>query len=221
MPITSEDFQKADVSKIHSEINQILNQRYNLIAVTITIFGFFLAALTQKDKYKLELPYVSNVFIIAFCVLIILLTLNYFTRILTRQFYILRTYLIVKGYSEWESDYVLFRKPENKNGMSRSPYGYSKSQKFLYLLLGLLIIAISFVDQFLGQEFEPMSPGNLIGPGIYVLVAGFYYLTIGWITEKLLKNFDDQKFIIRWQKILGKGNNQSDESNDKSRSVAT
>ncbi len=201
MTSTKDDFIKADISKIHSEINQILNQRYNLIAVTITVFGFFIVALTQKDKYTFDVPFVTNVFIIAFFILIILATLNYFTRILTRQFYILRTYLMYKKYSFWELDYKIFRDYEKEKVQIRS-YGYSESQRFLYILLGLLIIIISFIDQFVEQEFEPTNPRNWIGPLIYFLTTVAYYFFITLITDKLLKKFDDEELTNRWKDVL-------------------
>lgn len=213
MTLTTDDSKRADISKIHSEINQILNQRYNLIAVTITIFGFFLVALTQKDKYKLEVPFVSNVFVIAFFFLTILITLNYLTRILTRQFYLLRTYLRYKKYSEWESDYAKFRDYE-KDKMKISSFGYSESQRFLYVLMGLLIILISFIDQFLGQEFEPTSLKIWIGPVIYFLTTILYYFSITSITAKLLKKFDDEVLIQRWNDFLNSTDNNQPKCND-------
>ena len=139
MIINDGEVKKADIAKIHSEINQILNQRYNFIAIAITIFGFFIASFNFKEKLHISIPYLDNGCIITIVFLFILSTINYFISILTRQFYILRNYLIVNNFSFWERDYSKFIE-------KHLSVSYTKSLRILLLLLGILMLFISFCD---------------------------------------------------------------------------
>lgn len=203
MPLTNEDKIKADISKIHGEINQILNQRYNLIAVTMTLFGLFLGALTQKDKFNFDIPLVSNVFVLSFFFLILLIVLAYVTRNLTRQFYVLRAYLIKQEYSIWESHYSAFRSSKNK-------YGYTETQRKLFGILGFLVLLITFIDQFLGRSIDPSILQNWIGPGVYILTFIFYIVFIFVLTNRKSKSLNESSIISRWDFLK----NTSSESTD-------
>ncbi len=185
------EINKSDVTKIHSEINQILNQRYNFIAIAITIFGFFVTSFNFKDK----LHFSDNGLAITIVFLVILSILNYFIAILTRQFRLLRTYLIVKKLSNWESDYSNF---VNKNKGA----GYTSSLRFLLVILGLGMLFVSFLEQYSSMSFDIRIWSYLYGPGLYMLIGLIYLLIVFVLADKFAGNSQEEELIKKWEGVL-------------------
>jgi len=193
------EINKSDVTKIHSEINQILNQRYNFVAIAITIFGFFVTSFNFKDK----LHFSDNGLAITIVFLVILSILNYFIAILTRQFRLLRTYLIVKELSDWESDYSKF---VNKNKSA----GYTASLRFLLVILGLGMLIVSFLEQYSSMSFDVKVLSYLYGSGWYLLIALMYLLIVFILADKFVGNSQEEELIEKWKEVFGSPNSKKD-----------
>lgn len=188
------DTEKADASKIHSEINQILNQRYNFISIAITLFGFFIASFNFKDKLHFSNSQIDNGFFITAIFLFIFSILNYFVCILTRQFHTLRVYLSVYKLSDWESNYSEYVK-------LNPSFTYSKSLRFIFWLLGLLMICISFYDQYSIMLFKLEKDSHYFGPICYLIMMVVFTFIIFILCDKISKNIDEDKIRSKWESI--------------------
>lgn len=197
---TLNDVEKADLSKIHSEINQIMNQRTNLIVLIITLFGFFMAAIANKEHFRLKICTVDTQFFLAVFFLGILLSLSYIARSLTRQFYILRSYLLVYGYSKWEGNYQEYRKVHE--GFSK--FGYSKTLRIIFFVLGSIVLLIAFADEFFSQKLD-FSPGlNYIAPLLYVLIGVIYFNLVYKMYHALEHKNYELMILENWKVIKQK-----------------
>lgn len=122
--LQTEDKIKADIAKLHSEINQFRNQEFWVCSFAIALFGATARFLPDKSP------------VLAFGVIVALgaLYLWHYTLVATRGR--LTTYLRVTGLSVWEVNYRKFA-----NRLSRPSQGLAAV--FTFVSLGFLIPVVS------------------------------------------------------------------------------
>ena len=147
-----------DVRKLHAEINQIVNQRFNLTTLAITIFAGLGALMVNLGGSKGNLE--RSPFIAEILLSIMLFVIAMWSRILTKTLRTFTTYLSITGKSNWEHDWDLFR----KNG---SYAAYTKPQGMILLILNVLGFLFAGAIE-IGQT-EKMSIA-LAGMALFMLI---------------------------------------------------
>jgi hypothetical protein len=129
-----------DVAKLHAEVNQIVNQRFLLTTLGITILGIVGGWLFMKHETLMEEGQIGGiVYAVSALLLALLFMLFYFGQMLYGKLRIYTSYLYVTKGSNWEQDWKEFRE-------GRKYIGYRKAQSFVYLLLGVaaFIVPLAF-----------------------------------------------------------------------------
>jgi len=184
-----ESFQVEDAKKLHAEINQIENQRFNLTTAALTIFGVVTAWLIPRDPTLLRgevgrFACLGSIFLQT--LLLVIFVVNHKFRLVTRT---IACYLVLKHASQWEMDWNRFR--------GKGDYGYSEWQVTLFIVLTAL------------SAFWPLALGLLYDlkleplPGIWVSgVIGATYILI--MVSHGLIGWDKRNLHIeeRWRKAL-------------------
>lgn len=134
-----------DVRKIHAEINQIVNQRFLLTTLAVTLFGTVAALTTPRGGIPSEhvgftftFSYVTSMLLFVMFALLFVSSLN-----LRNYLRVLSTYLDEAGLSQWERDWAKFR----SGGYS----AYTTTQTFFFLTLGMVATAYPFLIEILYQ----------------------------------------------------------------------
>ena len=186
---------KEDVNKILNEINQILNQRFQLTISAITVFGVFIALAIPKDLGPNQLPKSTTEFLFAapILLLIFLFLLFLYAHYLNRMINILSTYLRVNRKSKWENDFVIFR--------GRKGVGYSRIEHIISLLLGIITSSFPFILCYvtgLNYPASPMAVNLLIHSGILymIIILRLSLLNLGH-SEKRIED--------KWKRLKKKG----------------
>jgi hypothetical protein len=128
-----------DISKLHSEINQYINQRLIITTTAITIFGvvmgwvvFGLSATLQKGA-QIQAQPVS--LLLPAALLIVLIIMLGYCQAVVRQMHVVSTYLVLTKSSNWEKQYQSFADSHEYTTQEDLPL-------FIFAILGTLSIAI-------------------------------------------------------------------------------
>lgn len=177
----SDDILKADLTKLHSEINQFRNQEFWVCSFAIAIFGT--TAREVKDNPLLGL-----------CVLLVLLCLLYWHHTLTDTRNRLLTYLKITQKSHWELKYRKFadsiRYPSQR-----------LAALFTFLGLGIFVPILAFHGGLLamlqGQEYKYIWGWW----PFYSLIGGLY---IFFLWKYGLQNYKsmEERHIEKWRELL-------------------
>src|SRR5574341_1837862 len=103
--MNQDDIDKADLQKIHNEINQIVNQRFVITTVAIAFFGVIVTLMNPKNNQIVDSENVAFIFIASILLTLSLLFFFSYSYWLKRQLRIFTTYLLVKKISNWERDW--------------------------------------------------------------------------------------------------------------------
>jgi magnesium-transporting ATPase (P-type) len=98
-----------DIKKIHSEINQISNQRFILNTFAVTVFGAIISIGVNKlisDQTQQSYDFSCLLSVLLNAALITIFNFNYH---LSTMLCTYATYLVVKYNSEWELDWKKYR----------------------------------------------------------------------------------------------------------------
>jgi hypothetical protein len=155
-----------DLRKIHAEVNQLVNQRFLLTTLAITVFGVVIALLVPRTPPTQDGMLGGFVLLLAALLSVLLFALFLLSHLYKGMIRVFTTYLKVTGASNWEKDWGSFR---------QSPYlGYTKPQTLVFLILNLLTIAYPFLMAWVyNLRLEPRM-------GLIAL------LTTGSLTELLM-----------------------------------
>lgn len=165
-----------DQRKLHAEINQLVNQRFTITvaAFTLTVGTFgTIGALSKSGEPSGENPALFNdsqVFYFgSIAVLSLLLILFLWSHWLKNIIGERSEYLKITGTSSWEADWA-----EYKN-TSTHYMGYTKSQSFMFIILGVL----ASIYPWFGQVAEGSAgcPSPLIHRS-YVGIVICYFLMV-------------------------------------------
>lgn len=180
-----------DLGKIHSEITQIVNQRFLITTSAITVFGVFVAWLIPKDAPTTESS--VAIFTIAGSMLLtwllgaLYLFNHFFLRGMLRVY---TSYLIVTQSSSWEYDWQRYRLD------FRWYLGYTKGQAVVFLFLGAVSTCFPFAIA-LGYSLN-LCHWNWLWADI---VTGAIYLLFVLLTGVLNWLNPEQKAKEKWQKL--------------------
>jgi len=127
-----------DLVKIHNEVNQIVNQRFILTTIAVTIFGVGIAWIIPKEKPTSGSDIGGMIFALSIFLCIIFFSIYLFHALLKGTMRIFTTYLIITEKSGWEKDFVNYR--------AHSPYtAYSKPQTIVFLILNAATCAFPLI----------------------------------------------------------------------------
>jgi len=127
----------ADVSKLHSEINQYINQRLTVTTTAITIFGVFTGWMVTQDDIKDKIPQIP------LALLAIIAVLFLYCQVILWNIRIIASYLRVTGKSTWERAYDEYYNKQKKNRLHLDQDNLFKlTFAFLGFLNGILCLLL-------------------------------------------------------------------------------
>jgi hypothetical protein len=127
-----------DINKLHSEVNQIVNQRLILTTLAVTVFGVMIAWLIPRNPPASGNPVGAFVYVGSVLLTVILFALFLLSHHLTYMLRLFTTYLVQTDASNWEKDWASYRREFRY-------LGYTKPQSIVFLLLGLLAAGFPFL----------------------------------------------------------------------------
>ncbi len=180
-----------DKIKIHSEINQLVNQRFIVTTFAITIFGIIIAWIIPKLPPESGSNVDAVFYICLIVLLLLLLGLYLFSHFYLRgMLRIYSTYLIETKSSSWEYDWDRYRTkyPDYK--------GYTKGQSLIFFLLGFIItILMLFITIAYSTSCE-----HLLLFSLNFIIALIYLILI--IGMGFFKRFDpESEAKARWKSL--------------------
>jgi hypothetical protein len=171
-----------DQRKIHAQVNQILNQRFLLTTLAITLFGVVASWGIPKSPPPVHGPLGGVPYAIATVQCIITFALFGLQVFLRNTLHLFTTYLAITKASQWEQDWIHFRK-------ARSYSAYKKPIAMIFALLNMVIIAFPFM---LAIVYDlTLSPST----GMWILIA------VGSIVEVLILGLGFGDWLDSEQKI--------------------
>jgi hypothetical protein len=175
-----------DQRKIHAEINQIVNQRFTIATLSVTVFGVILAWLLPSKNIPEPGALVSKyTFLISYLLAAILFLLFLLTHYLTSMLRVMSTYLAETKSSNWEIDWKKYR----DNFKYR---GYTKPLSMMFLVLGELSLCIPYFLSYIfklqfGCKFAIIS--TIFGLTYLVAILGMGFLGWGAKEEEYRNNW--------------------------------
>ena len=162
-----ESISNSDATKLHTEVNEYINQKLTILNISITVFGVVVGwvvtglssiqnSLQGASDCKVSPVSVQPVTLLLPTVLLFFLCIMlWYIEAISKQMHILSTYLEVFHLSDWESHYQDLLKSTRLNIQSRHknrrsswwPQTYSIQSDMPYIILGALIfltIVITF-----------------------------------------------------------------------------
>lgn len=187
-----------DQRKIHAEINQIINQRFLLITIAITVFGFATTWMLPEKIPNKNDPIGGLACTGAIIFSIILFVLYFVSHNLKNTQRIFSTYLLVTKASGWEQDWKEFREEKY--------FAYRKPQTIVFLILNAVITAFPFILAFIySLKFEPII--GLLACGITGSFIELLILLMGFCDL-----FDSEnKTESRWERLNRINTSSSDD----------
>jgi hypothetical protein len=189
-----------DITKIHAEINQCINQRLtiqtSLVALFGVVIGLLVSGLTAISRKKndsfIRAQPIS--FLLPSAMLTVTIILLEYNQGILRSMHVLSTYLECTGASIWEKHYQQFSK-------SRRHVTHDHHSLHVFLIVGLLTIAIPpLYLAFFPPDYD--NPQIRITISIFI-VATSWFLSCFW---SAWKNRYLEKYrtsvMDRWWSIL-------------------
>jgi|GEM_PF-4804326 len=198
--ISNEDVIKADIAKLHAEINNYVNHQYILYVAGVTLVGLVMAWVSQQlnpaDFKTLDIAYLG-----CSAVLLFLCIMNVLDFRLEVGRTICATYMRISGWSIWEKVIEEYKdqSPPKRWLAVTSRHGY-------YVFLGF--IAALWPIALAGVVFRASAPSllSMIHVGVSIAYAIF---TLGVMPRVLLAYVND---IERgWNSVLRSAKSTVDE----------
>ena len=182
-----------DLRKIHSEINQIVSQRFSLTTTAIVAFATICGWATAAEKNAPSDP--NFLALMGMLLLLVLTALYVYFMMLRGMMRILTIYLIEKYASPWETDWQEFRRLRGFDDYQ----GYSVAGTLIFQFLGLLTIA------FLGALWYAKGGWHLPFPLIFAVPGAsfvIYEIAIYRTTKRREKDSKDMRISRHWKQVL-------------------
>lgn len=156
-----------DKRKIHSEINQIVNQRLAITTLSVTIFGVMIAWLIPSKNTFADGKISDYTFFTTYLLLVILFSLFLLAHHLTSMLRLMTTYLAETKSSTWEIDWKKYRGKHKY-------WGYTKPLTIIFLVLGeISVITPFFFVVVFKLQYECIF-------GIFSTIIGIFYFLMVW-----------------------------------------
>jgi len=169
-----------DLTKLHAEINQLVNQRFLLTTLAVTVFGASAGWILQKNRSG-EIDVGWFTYGASLLLLFVLAGLFLLHQRLLSQMRIFTTYLLVTKASPWEEHWEKYR--QHCEGKTRIPmfreHEYTDAQRLVFLLLGFGVFLIPVVVKFgFGLRWNPwegwVSAFSAVAVYLLCLVASYF-----------------------------------------------
>jgi hypothetical protein len=227
-----ESISNSDATKLHTEVNEYINQKLTILNISITVFGVVMGwVITGLSSIQNSLQEASNcnvppvslqpvTLLLPTVLLFFLCIMLWYIEAISKQMHILSTYLEVFHLSDWESHYQDLLKSPKLNIQSRHknrhsswwPQTYSIQSDMPNVILGALIyltIAITIVICFL--YWQPPAAKTWLTLGFFVITS---LISVG-IFVKLWWDRDLDAFRLKvrtnWEGILSRRKLTNDE----------
>ena len=176
----------ADVSRLHAEINQIVNQRFVLTTLAITVFAAAIVWMIPKDIQPAPGP-VTFPFMMSTILSSLLFAIYLWSHLLKHVMRIWTEYLIAAGKSKWEVDWSAYR--------ATRYFAYTKASTIMFLLLLAIGNAFPFLLAW-GDNFTVAS-GAAVMSSVSGCVAALLIYLMGFHNL-----FDtDKKIKKKWKEV--------------------
>ena len=180
-----------DQRKLHAEVNQIVNQRFLLSTLAVTLFGGIAAWGLPRSPVPsdtdLGLPYIAA--IILMFVLSMLYAASYDMRHYLR---LLTTYLEIAGDSNWERHWANYRDEYRY-------LGYTRVQSAFFAILGILTLTYPILVEYQFRARVDLRWEFFVLVG---LLAAYLIMVLG-LGLRSTKDLE-RRVRKRWQDILTK-----------------
>lgn len=179
-----------DLRKIHSEVNQITNQRFLVMTLAITVFGVITAWLLPKSTPMAGQPVGAPVWVISVIHCLLLFALFFLQTLLKNTLRLFTTYLVVMEASPWEMDWKTFRG-------HRTYAAYGKPMTLVFLLLSIFAGFMPFLLA-VAYELTLFPPAAM---WVHIVIASLTVLLIfaigfgGWLDNE--KKVEDQWMALK------------------------
>jgi hypothetical protein len=179
-----------DIRKLHSEVNQIVNQRLTVTTLSVTVFAVIIAWLIPRDSVGIATEVGLFRFAAVILLIVVLFSLFLLTHHLSAMLRLITTYLEITDASIWEKDWSTYRKQYRY-------IGYTIPQAMIFLLLGVLSTVFPLL---LGLAYKiKLEP---LGYAILCFGLGCLYI-IGVIGMGFWRwGAKEDQFKEQWQKLL-------------------
>lgn len=173
-----------DIRKLHTEVNQIINQRVTITTAAVTLLGVVLAWMIPKATPAPCSAVGGFVFFGSILLLLLLFVLFWFSYTLRSMLRIITNYFLVTEASNWELDWKTYRG-------EKVEVIYTTSQTVIFLLLGLISLLFPFVlAAVYNQELAPR-----LGLIFHIITGALYLIFVvgmgffdWWSREKRAEN---------------------------------
>jgi MFS family permease len=181
-----------DLRKLHSEINQIVQQRFYLTTIAVIVFGTVCGWTTSelgKDKpIDWRFVFLAEILLIA-----IMSGLYVYFMLLLGMMRVLTVYIKEKYQSPWEMDWQKYRKEMN----SRQYLGYSKAGTLVFQILGGLSLCFFTALLYLANQNRGWWLLVDIMPVVGVVII--YETVIYFVTQLRHTIIDEEKISTDWK----------------------
>lgn len=162
--------QSHDLTKIHSEILQLCQQRFLLCTAAVALFGGITAKLIPESLESIKPPVIVKVCMGSLVLNIVLLVLFVQSHLLRKMLRTYSTYLLATEASKWELDWKKFRK-------TYQHLAQYDTMAHTYIFLGLCLLSGSF-------------------PLVLALMVGLGLSPLGWLATALGGGLINIGFIL-------------------------
>ena len=186
MPLAKPEVE--DLRKIHAEVNQIVNQRFLLVTLAITVFGAITTWIIPKQTPMAGESIGGFAFVASSLLSLTLFLLFFFSHRLKMFLRVLTSYLAEVGGSQWEIAWREYRKEPHS--------AYTDIHTGLFMALTFFALVAPFVMAYtfeLEIESGPAEIGSVV-IGVLALMAMY---GIGF--RRWLDNED--KAAKRWREL--------------------
>ena len=177
-----------DISKLHAEINQLVNQRFVLTTLVLTLFAASIVWMIPKDSPAAGTALSVFPFVASIILSSLIFGIYLWSHLLRHTLRIWTQYLLVTGNSDWEVDWANFRK--------ESYSAYTKSSTIMFMLPNAIGILFPFLLAWIfSLKIESC------GIAIISVLVGIASLTMMYLMG-FQKFFDFEKQLgERWKKL--------------------
>lgn len=192
-----------DTAKLHSEINQYINQKLVIINIAVTVFGvimgWFVAGISPAKAGGARIVVYPVSLLLPTMLLAILVIMLWYIEAINKQMHILSTYLTVTRSSIWETHYQSFIKPTRPGIVAK--FAIQDDMAYLvFAALGVVTIMFSWIVNLLYRNTTSSAIEGTEFALFMATLGSILFFLYKYRTRKL-ENFR-QKVKKHWIKCI-------------------